>query len=194
MLTIETIIDAKPGVGQVHQDIDGTLMESSIKKGKLVENKIKIQNGIFEGYGEDSWSTGTSELTKSLIKDFRIKGFIGIGPYGFFSKPNNEIGVKTPIKRTGTLPSLDSVVITDNGEFINYTMIGNHQIYDTIRIVMNDGVRKHEFLVKNGSGSIFKPYDMHGEYSVTAIGYKNNIQQFSEPTKPTTITILPQIV
>lgn len=195
MIVIEYEVDTKKiedgstPAGQVYQEINGTLINSYIDDGKLNDDKVMIKDGDFSEVGENSWSTSPSKLTKGKLGNFKVKNVVGIGPYGMYTNEEGQTVIKAPINRKGILPVISGVNITDNGNFIDYELQGDLVMYENIRISFSDGELSFDFIVKDREGQLSKPFEMNGNYTVTCIGYRDEIENYSEPSDEIEVSI-----
>lgn len=195
MIRIEHTVSTVGRAGQVAQNRRGLLVERSINNGIIRNNSIMIEGGEYSNINEEQWEGSRSDLSNSSVTTYKVKNEVGYGPYGIYTeKRNDKTSIKIPINNKGNIPSIGNVEIVDGSNTINYELtgyIGRH--YDNIRIEFTNDVRTFDFVISEWQGELIKPYDMSGEFSVTCIGYKNEIQDFSEPSEPTIVNISPTI-
>ncbi len=131
-----------------------------------------------------------ARLTMAKISGYGVKSSVGIGSYGFFVDEKGEnTYVRIPIRQvSGTTPPTFSVDQTDLT--ITYA-IGNPDLimYESFRMIFRQGPFAYEFITQDIEGEVEKPFGMHGDFIVTCIGYKNEIQDYSQPTPPININI-----
>ena len=199
MINIEYTIDlkvdnsgwepVKSPAGQVYTKINGDLVNTYISHGLLSDDVAEINIGDYTPIDSDYWLTERSKLTKGKVRNFKIKNITGVGPIGMYVNEKDETVIKIPIETPGVLPTLDNIVIEDDEEFINYEINNDMSFYENVRLIFKQGDLTHEFIVNENNGSIPKPFDMEGQFTLTAIGYNDNIREFSNESEGLDVTI-----
>lgn len=190
MLKFEYILDmADKEVGSTYSELDSNITTSYKVKDFLKDKTADVVNGEFDLVNLEDWTSGPSKLTKGEILSFGVKTFPGIGPYGFYTDNESRTSIKIPIRKPGDLPKIKELTLTNKANTISYELSGDIAIYEFVRIIA-DGVNdSYEFMTSKISGEILKPAGMSGEYSFTCIGYRDEIQSFSDPSEPVIMTI-----
>ena len=174
----------EPGGTLVQYFIDGDLAESRsamIRQGQYGDLADMLEDDI-----------PPRRMTDKQILRIGVKSLVGLGAYGFYVS-RDETGVYTrvmiPINWSAGGPP-PTLIIGQTDTTLTYT-IGNPDIisYECFRLTLRRGHFAHEFITYDLEGEVEKPFDMEGEYSVTVIGYKNEISEFSKPTEPMEFTV-----
>lgn len=199
MINIEYVIDLKVDnseeepikspAGQVYTKTNGDLVNTYISDGLLSDDVAEINIGDYIPIDSSYWLTERSKLTKANIRNFKVKNITGVGPIGMYVNDKDETVIKVPIETPGGLPTLDNLVIEDDDEFINYEINNDMSFYENVRLIFKQGDLTHEFIVNENIGSIPKPFNMEGEFTLTAIGYNDNIREFSSESHGIDVTI-----
>lgn len=199
MINIEYTIDLKVDdteedpikspAGQIYTKLNGDLVNTYISDGLLSDDVAEINNGDYTPIDSDYWLTERSKLTKAKLRNFKIKNIIGVGPIGLYVNEKDETVIKVPIEKPGGLPILDNLVIEDDEEFINYEINNDMSFYENVRLIFTQGDLKYEFIVNKNNGSVPKPFDMEGDFILTAIGYSDEIKEFSSESNGVDVTI-----
>lgn len=199
MINIEYTIDlkvddteeepVKSPAGQIYTKLNGDLVNTYISDGLLSDDVAQINFGDYTPIDSDYWLTERSKLTKAKVRNFKVKNIIGVGPIGMYVNEKDETVIKVPIVKPGGLPILDNLVIEDDENFINYEINNDMSFYENVRLIFTQGDLKNEFIVNKNNGSIPKPFDMEGDFVLTAIGYNDEIKEFSSESRGIDVTI-----
>lgn len=188
MLNIEYSFKMKDS-GPTFSSLDSNLVSMNLDKDFLFDNVADVENGIYDNINEGSFDKAPSKLSKNKVKSFAVKTFPRLGPYGMFTTFNGEVNVKIPIEKAATLPKINSVIMSLDGDFISYEIIGDINVYEFIRISFKQGNFTEDFMVSEHTGRLMKPIGMSGEYKVTCVGYSDEIKNFSNPSRPINFVI-----
>lgn len=132
----------------------------------------------------------SARFTRAKVSSFGVKSTVGIGAYGFYMDEEGKHGVvKVPINFTGGMAP-PNLIVGQTDLTITYE-IGNPDVvnYEAFRLVFRQGEFAYEFITYQLEGEVDKPFGMQGDFIVTCIGYKNEIQDYSQPTPPISINI-----
>jgi hypothetical protein len=174
---------------QLAHEPHGTLVQYFKSGGNLQNKSAMITLG---NYDNVVFEDENPRFTTEQIERFGIKSLIGLGGYGYYKESaKNVTRIKIPINYVAgqAPPSVVSIGQTD--KTITYH-IQNHDIilYEWFRFSFTQNGISTDFVTSQLSGEFEKPFNFEGGFSVSVIGYRNEIQQFSRPTEPLTINII----
>lgn len=170
------------------------------QSGDILENEYQqINMGNYEVlnpeedelgiYGE-KWVKEPQRFTKSKITDFGIKTLVGYGAYGFFLDASGKKGrVKVPIVRKNNNNPPVLLLAVEEDTIIYNIQNTESSLYECFRLSFTQDGYRYDFITYDPNGEIIKIPGMYGEFEVTCIGYRNEIQEYSKPTDIITIDI-----
>lgn len=189
--SIENTKDLEPmffDTAQFGQESDATLVQYFKDFDFLLNRSYKV---ILGKYDYTKYKEEPQRFTKTKVSRFGIKNLLGIGAYGYYMDEEGLIGtIKVPINYTeGKVPP--SLSTTDQDTTIKYS-INNPDLfsYEAFRLVFLQGDFAYEFITYELEGEAEKPFGMFGDFEVSCIGYRNELQDFSVPSESINISIV----
>jgi|GEM_PF-6383156 len=183
------IVDLEPSgmrTAMFGNEPDNRLIQYFIGGSQTANRSAEIILGNYANLYDELEDEATARITSSNVSRIGVKTLVGLGAYGFYVDANGEYSyILIPInpKDEGNAPpELLSLSQTDTTIIFG---IRNPDIieYETFRLTFRQGLFAFEFITYELDGEIEKPFDMEGDFSVTVIGYRNEISEFSNPTE-----------
>ena len=168
------------------------LIQYFIHEGRAENRSAVIELGDYTNLA-DELEDELQRMTSGQVSRIGVKSLVGLGAYGFYVSQNEEgefTRILLPINPDVIGGPPPTLVIGQTDTTLTYT-IGNPEIidYECFRLIFRRGLFAHEFITYELVGEVDKPFDMEGEYSVTCIGYRNEISEFSKPTEAVEIAV-----
>lgn len=131
-----------------------------------------------------------ARLTMAKISSYGVKSSVGIGSFGFFVDEKAEhTYIRIPIRDISGLAS-PTFSVDQTDKTITYSIMQPELIlYESFRMVFRQGLLAYEFITYDILGEVEKPFGMQGDFVVTCVGYRNEIQDISQPAGPLNINI-----
>ena len=188
------VLDLQPSwmsTVQFAHEPNGELVQYYIDGMSANNRSAKITNGNYSGV---IFKEERPRLTFNAVKRIGIKSLTDIGAYGFYIDSNGEYAfVRVPINYAGGSEPPD-LAVNQTDTTITYTLSNPSIItYETFRLIFRQDEWAYEFITMDLEGEFEKPFDMEGDFIVTCIGYRKEIQEYSEPTEPIEFSVTARV-